>query len=101
MFKSKWTRFDIMKHIDTYYPEISYKIMGMNKHSKLQIGRFAHSDYGRLFVHKIYIKREGVTKIIFSTEKIAKTSAGRDNPMKSNKAFMNEWIKKDLKKLSV
>lgn len=101
MHKSKWTRFDILKHLETNYPEIYFKIMGMNKHSRLQIGKFAHNLYGRLYAHKVYHKREGVTKVVFKTEKSARTSKGLINQKKLNKAFMNEWIKKDLKKISV
>lgn len=97
-YKSKWTRNNILSFLEENYPDISFKIMGMSKFSPLQIGNFAHNKYGRLFAHKIYIKREGKTIITFKTEKLAKNKKGGSNPKQSNKAFMNEWIKKSLNK---
>jgi len=103
MQRSKWTRFDILKHIESHYPEIHLKILGMSKFKKIQIGNFSHNLYGRLYAQKIYIKSEGVVKIVFKTENRAPEDVNKTRYIvnKANKAFMNEWIKKDLSKLSV
>ena len=101
MYRSKWHRFNILAHIEEHYPDIYLKLMGLEKHSRLQIGNFVHNKYGRLFANKIYIKRENKTILIFKTENPFDSSATTNIINKSNKAFMNEWIKKDLKKLSV
>ena len=89
MFKSKWTRHNILKHIDDHYPEISIKLLGLKHNTRLQISNFCHDTYGRLFAHKL---RRG-NKIAFTTE-IKPTP-------KTNKAFMNEWIKKDISKKKI
>jgi hypothetical protein len=103
MHRSKWTRFDILKHIEENYPEIYFKLMGLNRFDSLQIGKFSHNLYGRLYASKVYHKAEGVTKIVFKTEFRAPEDVKKTKYIvnKANKAFMNEWIKKDLKKLSV
>lgn len=92
MFRSKWTRHNILNHLDNHHPDISYKLMSLKIHNRIQVGNFSHNLYGRLYAKKIMDRYIGgrTEKIVFETEHSGKP--------KHLKAFMNEWIKKSMKK---
>lgn len=92
-YRSKWTRHNILCFIDENYPEISFKLMGLNAWSRpISIGNFSHNKYGRLYAKKVRTRNNPEGIIVFHTEKVS------SKPFKGNKAFMNEWIKNLNKK---